>query len=293
MGHFLVFLRQYRYGLSAMALLTLALILLMFLGRTGTLGGQHPSPLIQRTVIDLLGPAQRLLAAPVAIYRNASERITTLWTLEDAYYRAKSELERRKPALIRLQELEQENRRLRALLNMRPDPLFHTVFARVIGDSSSAFARAFVLDVGEEDGIQIDTPVVGAAGLVGRIVRTFSRTSHALSLQDINSRVPVLVQRSRARGIVSGTNNRLLSLEYFSKDSDIRIGDLLLTSGMGGVFPKGLPVGQAISVAPHEEGLFLKVTIRPMVDIDRTEEVRLLLPNPLPPPPPELPEPTP
>jgi rod shape-determining protein MreC len=100
----------------------------------------------------------------------------------------------------------------------------------------------------------------------------------ALTLQDLNSRVPVLVQRSRVRGMVTGNNGPMLGLEFIPKDVDIALDDLLLTSGTGGVFPKGLVVGRIVSISPKGDGLFQAVVVRPAVDASRAEEVRLLLP---------------
>ncbi len=187
---------------------------------------------------------------------------------------------------VRLDELAMENQRLRLLLGMRPSQSPQELVARIIGNSSSAFARSFLIDAGQDDGVNVDTIVLGISakaggGLLGRIVQASPHSALILALPDFNSRIPVMIQRSRIRAIVSGRNKPLLEMEFVPKGADIRPGDLVITSGIGGIFPKGIPVGRIHAIAATEEtGMFHLISVKPLVDFDRVEEVRLLL-NPL------------
>ncbi|MEO5339434.1 MAG: rod shape-determining protein MreC [Magnetococcus sp. MYC-9] len=276
--------QQSRHTLLATLALLAALLLLTLsptIGPNSLLGKGRE--LFQELLLDGVGPLLRLLQTPVAASHTVLERIQGWQRIEQENHKLKLELDRLSSLGVRMEELSLENQRLRMLLGMRPDPSTQEVVARIIGNSSSAFARSFLVDAGQDEGVVADTTVLGitahsGGGLLGRVVQSAQHTSLVLTLPDLNSRVPVLNQRSRVRAIVSGRNKPLLEMEFVPKGSDIRAGDLLVTSGVGGIFPKGIPVGRIESIAASEEtGLFHQISVQPAVDFDRVEEVRLLL----------------
>lgn len=240
---------------------------------------------LQEIILDGAGPLLRLFQTPIAASHSIYNRIQGWQHIEQENHKLKLELDRLSSLSVRVEELSMENQRLRMLLGMRPDPSSQEVVARIIGNSSSAFARSFLVDAGEEEGIATDATALGitaqsGGGLMGRVVQTSQHTALILTLPDYNSRVPVLIQRSRVRAIVSGRNKPLLEMEFVPKGADIRPGDLVVTSGVGGVFPKGIPVGHIQAIAATEEtGLFHLISVKPTIDFDRIEEVRLLLQN--------------
>lgn len=239
----------------------------------------HGRDRLQEAILDALGPLMHLFQAPVMASRSVYERFQGWQQVEQENHKLRSELSRLASLAVHMDELSLENQRLRLLLNMSADPLYRELAAQVVGDSSSAFAHSLLLNAGRDHGVAHETTVMAAGGVMGRVVRVARRTALVLTLLDLNSRVPVLVQRSRVRAIVAGHNQPLLGLEFVPKGADIRVGDRLVTSGIGGIFPKGLMVGfvQAIE-ATESTGLFHVITVRPAVDFDRAEEVRLLLP---------------
>lgn len=236
--------------------------------------------LFQRAVLDTMGPLLRLFQAPVDAYHNVYEHLQGWQHFEQENRKLKLELARLRILSVRNDDLSLENQRLRLILNMRADPAYHELVARVIGTSSSAFAHSFLLSAGRNDGVGHNATAMAPGGLLGRVVQVAHSTTLVLTLRDLNSRVPVLVQRSRVRAIVSGRNTPLLGMKFTSKSADVRVGDLLVTSGVGNIFPKGLLVGRVHALAATgETGLFRTIDVQPAVDFDRTEEVRLLIPQ--------------
>ncbi|MBF0272386.1 MAG: rod shape-determining protein MreC [Magnetococcales bacterium] len=275
MSAFLVLLREYRNAISVFITLMVAFFLLLMAG--GTVSGDRHG--IREAILQITGSVQSLLSRPVSTIERFQDRMSELSRLDRENRQYKAEVERLRPLGIRLEELEQENHRLKSLLQMRPDPAFRALAVRVVGDSSSAFARSYILNAGRQDGVIVNAPVTVPEGLVGRVVRASDTASLVISLLDLNSRVPVLIQRSRVKAVSAGQNNTRLNLEYLPKDADVVIGDLVVTSGTGGIFPKGLAVGKVVSLEPGREGLFREAKVQPMVDFDRIEEAHLMLPQ--------------
>ncbi|MBF0136734.1 MAG: rod shape-determining protein MreC [Magnetococcus sp. DMHC-1] len=265
-------LREHRHTIAATIFMLVAIFLMLSV-RTGTVA-YHA---IQEMVLDLVGPVQQLVHVSLETYETSKRTLDSWVLVHEENERLKKELEQRKVTLVQKEELVLENRRLRNLLNMRLDPIYMTVSARVVGISSSVFARSLILNAGRMDGVRINTPVISTEGLVGKIVEIGQYHSVALTLLDLNSRTPVRIQRNRIPGIATGANDHVISMEFVAKDADIQIQDLVITSGIGGIFPRGLVVGRVVAFTPPDVGLFQKVTLAPAVDFDRIEEVSLLL----------------
>lgn len=267
-------IRQYRNGLVAILVLIVALVLMLSVRSHGT--GQND--LVNEVVLDIVGPVQRLVLSPITLYRQAQTRITQLKHLDSENRRMEVELASLRHLDSKLEELSQENQRLRRLLEIPVNHTYRRISTQVVGDTSSAFASSMIISAGRTQGVVANATVVVPEGLLGRVVKVGSHTSLVLSLLDLNSRIPVVVQRTRDRGIAAGTNKRMLRLEFVSKEADVRVDDLIVTSGTGEGFPKGLVVGRVQGLASEGSGLFRKVTVMPVVDFNRIEEVTLLLP---------------
>ncbi len=275
MTPFLVLLREYRNAISVILTLIVAFFLLLM--ARGTVSPERNAT--QEVILQITAPVQSLILRPVTTIHRLHDRFSELMHLDRENRMYKAELKRLRAVGTRLEELEQENHRLKTFLKMRPDPAFHALVVQVVGDSSSAFARSFILNAGRQDGVLVNAPVTVPEGLVGRVVRASASASLVLSLLDLNSRVPVLIQRSRVRAVATGQNTTVLNLEYLPKDADIKIGDQVITSGTGGIFPKGQLVGRVVSLAEGDEGLFKQAQVQTLADFDRIEEAHLLLPK--------------
>lgn len=271
---FVAFLRLHRNGLSAFTFLVAAAMLMVAV-KTHSQGWG----LVNGLFLDVFVPAQELLRAPVDAYVKVQRRVIQWVRLDEENRALRAELAQLRPHLAQFEELVEENRRLHALLAMPLDPLLRTVTARVMGDSSQAFSRSYVINAGQRHGVTLEVPVLGQNGLVGRVVQVGEHGALVLSLLDVNSRVPVLDQRSRVQAVVSGMNGPLLQVKYVAKGADVRPDDVLVTSGLGAPFPKGLIVGRVVEVEPNGVDLFQNVLVQPAVDFDRLEEVRLLVPS--------------
>jgi len=166
--------------------------------------------------------------------------------------------------------LEAENGALRDLLRMAPDPSSRYITARVVADNGGAFVRSVLVSAGQRDGVVQGQAAVTGEGLAGRVAQVGTRAAQVLLITDMNSRIPVMLAHSRERAVLAGNNTNRPALLYLGPRSQVEPGDRILTSGDGGVFPAGLPVGV---VAASEDG---KVPVQPFVDWDRMEYLRLI-----------------
>jgi rod shape-determining protein MreC len=179
--------------------------------------------------------------------------------------------------LIENREAVAEHDRLKKLMDLKDSLPVSSCAALVVAEDSSPWFRTVTIDRGEKDGISEGMPVVATAGVVGRIVKVAQNSSRVLLLTDHASGISAVVQRSRARGVVVGKGGNSCSLEFSERGEDVRTGDIVLTSGIGGVFPKGLPIGEITMVKKGEYGIFQTVNIRTFVNISRLEEVLVIL----------------
>ena len=173
----------------------------------------------------------------------------------------------------RLLEAEATNVKLRKMLDFRSQLPSKPVTASIIANSASSWFQGCVLDKGSADGVLKDMAVVTSLGVVGKVVSVTPRNAKVILLTDANSGTDVLIQRTRSRGIVSGSLESGLVLKYMKRSEDIQPGDRLITSGLDGVFPKGLMVGTVIKVNKQHLGLFQFVEVLPAVQSSRAEEV--------------------
>ncbi len=182
---------------------------------------------------------------------------------------------------LRLAEVETENAQLRALLDFaQTNPSYDIrggqIIARVIGDGASLFTHPIQIDLGEIHGIRQGMPVVTDRGLVGRIAHVYPRSSDILLITDPRSNVNVMTQASRAQGVLRGRVGQPPIMELISPDIAISEGEIIITSGLGGHFPKGLVVGQVTEVIHNDNLMFQSAVIQPTVDFDRMELVLVI-----------------
>jgi len=174
--------------------------------------------------------------------------------------------------LNRLQEIEVENKRIKALLKFQESAPYTMITGRVVGKSDNTWSRTLILDSGARAGVAKGMAVIRPEGVVGKVLSASPNYSLVQLLIDSNSAVPALVQRTRAQGIVEGKIADLCRIKYLDRLADIRKGDLVLSSGLGGVYPKGLVIGTVTSVQKKPYGLFQEVLVSPAVEFSRLEE---------------------
>lgn len=174
--------------------------------------------------------------------------------------------------LNRLREIEIENNRLKELLKFQESVPYTMVTGRVVGKSDNSWSRTLILNAGSLSGVAKGMAVVRPEGVVGKVLSVSPHYSLVQLLIDGNSAIPGLVQRTRAQGIVEGKITNLCRVKYLDRLADVRMGDLVLSSGLGGVYPKGLVIGTVTSVQKKSYGLFQDVLVSPAVDFSRLEE---------------------
>jgi rod shape-determining protein MreC len=244
--------------------LVLAAFVIMLIGKADAVLVER----IRADVTDAMAPMFAAVSAPVATISNGIDNIRDLASLREENVRLREENVR----LLRWQsvarKLEAENKNLRSLLNVVQPGGPRFVTARVIADSGGVFAHSLILNAGQPDGVRKGLPVMTGAGLIGRITDVGRHSSRVLLLTDLNSRIPVLIESTRSRGILAGTNTDRPRLLHLPPGAKVSPGLRIVTSGHGGVFPPGLPVGVVASVT--EGG----IQVQPYMNPERIEFVR-------------------
>jgi len=166
--------------------------------------------------------------------------------------------------------LEEQNKALKGLLNVKIEPAYSYVTARIVSDAGNAYVKSLLVKVGASDDVRKGNPVVAGDGLIGRIVNTSDEFSRILLLNDMNSRIPVIVEEVDQHAILAGMNDSQPSLAHISKDAELSVGMRVVTSGIGGNFPSGLPVGRLVA---DEKGGF-KVQL--FADLQSVQYVRVI-----------------
>lgn len=229
---------------QALAKLTLPVLLvasfgLMLLGKADTLVAERA----RVSLADALAPIYALLAEPVSHVRYAITEVVELWSMQEENIRLREENERLRRWQSVALALDAENRRLKASLHWIPDPSAPFVTTRVVADAGGLYARAVLLSVGPNHGIAKGAIAVDERGLVGRVSEVGSRTARVLLITDLNSRIPVMLETSRARAILVGTNGLRPRLLYWPEGVVPQDGERVVTSAEANAFPANLPVG--------------------------------------------------
>lgn len=262
------FLRRNRVlWISALAL-AVAAGLLMSDGRARTRDDR-----LGRLFLELMAPFQRVTTAVGQAFTGGWREIASLFRTRDENVALRGRVRQLQKDLDRLSEVQLENERLRRLLDFRDALHGELITARVIGRDATGRPRTLVVDRGERDGVTKGSAVVAPEGVVGHVFLAGRRAARVLLINDQSSGVDALVQRTRARGIVQGTEEGRCILKYAKRTEDVQVGDAVVTSGLDGIFPKGLPVGIVTGVDKAGQGLFQSPEVEPRVDFDRLEEV--------------------
>ncbi|WP_373089658.1 rod shape-determining protein MreC [Sneathiella sp.] len=248
-----------------LALIALS-IALLFLGKANV----GVIETLRTRTTDILTPVLVTISEPVDAFHKAVSRVQRLTSLIEENERLREENAR----LLRWQAvgrtLEQENENYRQLLNALSDPLVLPITARVVGDSGGPFVRTLLVNAGRRDGVHVGQAVVAPLGLVGRIAEVGDRSARVLLLTDLNSRIPVVLEQSRHKGILVGDNSAFPRLEFLPATAAVAPGDRVVTSGDGGMLPAGRPIGIISSVTDQ------RVRVQTFTDWSRLEYVSVL-----------------
>jgi rod shape-determining protein MreC len=192
--------------------------------------------------------------------------------------------------LQQFETLEQENNRLRLMFGSSVRVADKALTADLTEVSAEPFTRTIMLARGSQDGVYVGQPVIDAYGIIGQITRVTGFSSRATLLTDPGHAIPVLVNRNGLRALVFGTGAAdTLKVPYLTAAADIKPGDLLVSSGMGGTFPPGYPVAQVLKIVNDPDEAFLEITAKPAAQINHSKQVLLIWPGQLTPAPPPKP----
>ena len=177
---------------------------------------------------------------------------------------------------LRLREALSRSARMAELSSVGNDFGYPAVLAHVIGRDASSWFKTAWIDAGEKDGLARNMPAAVHTGIVGHISKVSGGTSRLTLLTDPASAVSCITQRTREPGILVGEGTELCRFQYVGKQADVAVGDLLITSGLDGIFPEGMPVGRVAQVTKTGQGYFEEIYVRPAADIKRLEEVSIV-----------------
>lgn len=174
-------------------------------------------------------------------------------------------------------EMELENSRLKNLMEFSSDTPHKKVLAQVVAWDSSSDFQTLRINKGKKDGISLQSTVVTAKGLVGYVYRITSQFSDVLTILDPNNRTDALIQRTRSHGVLEGYSDGRTLMKYVTRSEPVILGDIVLTSGLGNVYPKGIRIGNVARIERESYGITQHVEIIPSVDFSRLEEVMVLV----------------
>lgn len=267
-----------RLSLWLAATLVVGLGGLLLLSPLWAAGGAPP----ERTALDLIGPAQRGVHVGTGVANGAFRWIESVLrgpALAQENEALRGQVERLNTEVTRLRQAAEENEELRALVNyMRSNAQWHYVGAQVIGYDPQRLAQAIVVDKGSRDGVEVGMVVVAEGGLVGRVVSAAATTSQVLLITDPRSAVNGEVQGKRVRGVVRAHGDGRLRLDHPSEGQTVEVGDVVVTSGLGGTFPPGILIGQVAevkSLSPSD--IFPDIIIRSAVAFPRLRWVLFVM----------------
>jgi rod shape-determining protein MreC len=246
--------------------LVVAAFALMLLGKIDTVLVER----VRTHTTDALAPIMDVASRPLDAVHDGVEEADALLDIraENARLREQNAQLLRWQAVAR--KLEAENRELRALMNVKDERAASYITARVIADTGGTFAHSLILNAGSSDGVRKGQAVMTGEGLVGRVQETGARSARLLLLTDLNSRIPVLVEPSRVRAVLAGTNTERPRLIHLPPGAVVSPGERIVTSGHAGAFPPGVPVGTIATVSDGAIG------VQPFVNRARLEYVSVL-----------------
>lgn len=267
------FLRRIRLPLLFVALVigTLALML----------GDRRPAPedrhWLAHALLEVAAPLQRVITGPVNGVRDAWRRYGALVDVETENRALRERITQLERENLQFREALVASGQLRRIAQLRREfevPLLPT---QVVGQDASAWAHALLLDRGRSSDVRAGMPVLVDQGLVGLVNATTLHASRAMLILDRRSAVDAIIQRSRARGLVRGLGGGELEFAFMVRGDDVEVGDEVITSGVGGVYPKGIRVGTITSVKADNEQLLHTARVKPAVDFGRLEQVFVVL----------------
>jgi len=242
-----------------------------------------------RQVVALAAyPIQRIAMAPVDLFHSVVNYFGSTAALQEENTALRTKQLRAAPELLRLEALKEENNQLRRLLDAQERLPSRSVFAEILYAGRDPFSRKVVIDKGSQNNIQAGQPVIDEVGVIGQVTRVYLLMSEVTLLSDKDQAIPLQVQRNGLRALAyGGAEGGMLDLRFMAANADIRNGDTLVTSGIDGTYPPGLPVATVAHIEHDAAYAFAKITLTPTAGTDRYRQVLVLSSEAKTPPPAE------
>lgn len=232
---------------------------------------------VRRVIGVVIFPLQKLAYLPFTLQEKVDQYISDFKLLEEIDHLRQEYLTSRHD-FFRLRALISENEHLRALLGAAKQTELKTVLAEILYTPRDPFSRKITLGKGSLNGVQPGQVVIDNLGVIGQVTWVFPWTSEVTLITDKNHMVPVQIERNGLRTVISGVGkNSELELRFLSMNTDIREGDVLITSGIGGVYPPGLPVGRVAHIEYDRSHKFARIICTPVAGVDRHRQVLILI----------------
>ena len=265
------FFSRYKFLVLSLAVLLGALGLFSLgLGRSG-------DPGVARYLLEITGPVQEGISGAGGWVEEIFHNYFALVQASRENLELRKEVASYRQKLADLGELELANSRLRHLLELEQKTPYPMMAAELVATDPTGTYHTFIMNKGSSEGVLPRMPVLHYEGLVGRVVWSSPNYSKVLLLTDPTSGVDVIIQRSRAKGVVRGRGDGPLELKYVLHTDDVRVGDKVITSGSALTFPKGILVGTVMKVTSGDNQVFQEILVDPAVSFDRLEEVLVML----------------
>ena len=258
---------------SLVVLMVVSLALFVVGAREGDTGLLHSARGIFQTVATPVRYVGSLVASPISGLGNVVGNLTAD---SETLSELKSENEELKSQVAKLSEYEEEATTLTELLQLKNQYNLTSTAARVVSKSTDSWTSTITIDKGSTSGLAVGMPVTTSTGVVGQVSECGLTTATVRLINDENSGVSAMVQSSRAQGQIQGSADGSLRMTLVRSDQTVASGDIIITSGLGGVYPKGLPIGTVTNVTKSSGSMYYDITVEPLASVDALEEVLVI-----------------
>lgn len=257
-------------------LLLAVIVLASFLWMTSQVRGSRDAGLLQRAVSAAGYPVVKAVDKTVGAVAGVWRGYFYLVGLRDENARLKEQSDKLSFENTRLRDSLASAERIKDLGSLREELGLQAATAKVVGRDATSWFKSAWVDEGESAGVRKNMPAAVYTGVVGRVIKTLGGTSRILLITDPSSAVSCVTERTREPGILVGEGSELCRFQYVGKHADVAVGDLVVTSGLDGVFPKGMPVGCVVKTSKAAQGYFQDIEVMPTADIARVEELLII-----------------
>ncbi|MDA8792799.1 rod shape-determining protein MreC [Bacteriovoracaceae bacterium] len=258
---------------------SIVVIILSFFGLATQNYQYSDSSLFEKVCLELFSPLQSGMTQVQSDVRNFFDNYFNIVDTRKENKKLTKKLDRYRNKIFQLQQIEKENKRLKKLLQFGAEVELKKVMAQVIGWDSSNEFKLLRVNRGLAQGIEPQSPVITMDGLVGYVYKVSENYADILTILDANNRVDALIDNTRVHGILEGSFDFYLTLKYVRRSESIKQGDLVITAGLGDIYPKGIKVGVVDSIEKESYSLTQKIEVKPTVNFHKLEEVVILTKN--------------